>query len=149
MHLIGPSVELRIPHQRSPFGLYRRPIVADGQADFIFSRSQGQVEDAFEMIRLANGLDEAAGMTVSGRQPSLTRTHHARSTALWGKGLLISPVPINVDHHAILFERRNGSSNCCRCFDAATCRKSRRHHAAQMTNQVRLLAMATSVQTST
>lgn len=61
MHLIGPSVEPQdVPINVRHLAFTEDQLLLTDKPTFIFSRSQGQVEDAFEMIRLANGLDEAS-----------------------------------------------------------------------------------------
>lgn len=61
IHMHGPSAEPQdVPIQFRHYALMEDQLVNGSKPLFVYSRGRGQVEEAFEMIRLARGLDEAA-----------------------------------------------------------------------------------------
>jgi trimethylamine--corrinoid protein Co-methyltransferase len=61
MHLLVPSVEAQdIPIHLRHYATTRAQVALSDKPKFVFARGTGQVEDAFEMVRIAHGLDQEA-----------------------------------------------------------------------------------------
>lgn len=60
IHMHGPSAEPQdVPVQLRHYALMEDQLANGSKPLFVYSRGRGQVEEAFHMIRLARGLDEA------------------------------------------------------------------------------------------
>ena len=61
LHMLSPGVEAGdLPTHLRHFQVHRTQLLRSDKLPFVYSRGTPQVEDAFQMIRLARGLDEAA-----------------------------------------------------------------------------------------
>ena len=61
MHVLGPSAEPQdVPVHLRHYAMMRTQFALSDKPNFIYARGKGQVEDGFEMTRLALDLDQAA-----------------------------------------------------------------------------------------
>ncbi|SPH18393.1 hypothetical protein DEA8626_01931 [Defluviimonas aquaemixtae] len=60
IHKLGPSAEPQdVPANLRHYAMMRGQLTLSDKPVFVYARGRGQVEDSFEIIRLANGLSEA------------------------------------------------------------------------------------------